>query len=83
MEGIAVTAEALSDMVQEHAYWGGMRDRIPLSQTDAMKADGGPKADGANGHVRIVPHENLCLIRSGQDWSDTDDAERKMYIEDV
>jgi aldoxime dehydratase len=83
MEGIAVVAEGLSEMVREHAYWGGMRDRIPLSQTDAMKSDGAPKADGGNGHVRIVPHENLCLIRSGQDWSDTDDAERKMYIEDV
>lgn len=31
MEGIAVVAEGLSAMVQEHAYWGGMRDRIPLS----------------------------------------------------
>ena len=42
-----------------------------------------PKADGANGHLRIVPHENLCLIRSGQDWSDTEDSERRMYLEDV
>jgi aldoxime dehydratase len=70
-------------MVREHAYWGGMRDRIPLSQTDAMTASGAPKADGTDGHVRVVPHDNLCLIRSGQDWSDTDDAERKMYLDDV
>jgi aldoxime dehydratase len=83
MEGIAVVADGLSDMVQEHAYWGGMRDRIPLGQTDAMTASGTPKADGRNGHVRIVPHENLCLIRSGQDWTDTDDSERQMYLEDV
>ncbi|MGV3635400.1 MAG: phenylacetaldoxime dehydratase family protein [Pseudorhodoplanes sp.] len=83
MEGIAVVADGLSDMVREHAYWGGMRDRIPLSQTDAMTAAGSPKADGGNGHVRIVPHDNLCLIRSGQDWSDTDDAERRMYLDDV
>jgi aldoxime dehydratase len=83
MEGIAAIAEGLSDMVREHAYWGGMRDRIPLSQTDAMTAVGTPKASGANGYIRIVPHENLCLIRSGQDWSDTDDAERRMYLDDV
>jgi aldoxime dehydratase len=83
MEGVAVVADGLSDMVREHAYWGGMRDRIPLSQTDAMTAAGVPKANGGNGYVRIVPHENLCLIRSGQDWSDTDDAERRMYLADV
>ena len=83
MEGIAVVADGLSDMVREHAYWGGMRDRIPLSQIDAMTAAGMPKADGANCHLRIVPHENLCLIRSGQDWSDTEDSERRMYLEDV
>jgi len=83
MEGIAVLADGLSDMVREHAYWGGMRDRIPLSQTDAMAASGVPKANRTNGYVRIVPHDNLCLIRSGQDWSDTDDAERRMYLEDV
>jgi aldoxime dehydratase len=35
-EGIAVLADGMSDIVQEHAYWGGARDRIPLSQTDAL-----------------------------------------------
>jgi len=65
-EGVAVIADGMSSEVLEHAYWGGMRDRIPLSQTNEM-----------------APHENICLIRSGQDWSDTDTAERKMYLEDV
>jgi aldoxime dehydratase len=32
-EGIATLTDNLSGEVQEHAYWGGMRDRIPLSQT--------------------------------------------------
>src|SRR6266702_1273880 len=35
-EGVAVIADGMRGEVQEHAYWGGMRDRIPLSQTDAM-----------------------------------------------
>ena len=75
-EGIAVLADGMSDMVQEHAYWGGARDRIPLSQTDAMRAGGAPRvvADGAR--HGCVPHEHLCLIRSGQDWSDTGADER-------
>ncbi len=82
-EGIAVLADGMSDMVQEHAYWGGARDRIPLAQTDALASNGTPRviADGAL--RRIVPHEGLCLIRSGQDWSDTGADERRMYLEDV
>jgi aldoxime dehydratase len=27
--------------------------------------------------------DNLCLIRSGQDWSDTDGGERRMYLDEV
>jgi aldoxime dehydratase len=41
-EGIAVLADAMSDVVMEHAYWGGARDRIPASQTDAMAPLGEP-----------------------------------------
>ena len=32
--------------------------------------------------LRVVAHDNLCLIRSGQDWSDIE-PERKMYLDDV
>src|SRR6516165_4349078 len=48
-EGVAVVAEGMSGEVQEHAYWGGMRDRIPLSQTSEMAAGGSPELirDGA------------------------------------
>lgn len=82
-EGVAVVAEGMSGEVQEHAYWGGMRDRIPLSQTDPMSPDGNPEliCDGAR--LRVKAHDNLCLIRSGQDWSDTEASERKLYLDDV
>jgi aldoxime dehydratase len=82
-EGIAVLAEDLSGEIQEHAYWGGMRDRIPLSQTSEMAPAGSPNLIRDGARVRVMPHYNLCLIRSGQDWGDTDAAERKMYVEDV
>lgn len=82
-EGIAVLADGMSDLIQEHAYWGGMRDRIPLSQTDAMVPVGTPRVVTESGRRRVVPHENLCLIRSGQDWSDTEEDERRMYLDDV
>ncbi len=67
----------------EHAYWGGMRDRIPLSQTSEMTPAGAPRLVRDGDRVRVEPHENICLIRSGQDWSDTEAAERRMYLDDV
>jgi len=82
-EGVAVIADGMSSEVLEHAYWGGMRDRIPLSQTSEMAAVGIPSVVHEGRRLRVKPHENICLIRSGQDWSDTDSAERKMYLEDV
>ncbi|BCH24263.1 phenylacetaldoxime dehydratase family protein [Mesorhizobium sp. L-8-3] len=82
-EGVGALADGLSGMVREHAYWGGMRDRIPLSQTDDMAPRGAPRVDGSKKHRRVTPHRNICLIRSGQDWTDTDDEERRLYLQDV
>ncbi|WP_073255059.1 phenylacetaldoxime dehydratase family protein [Cryptosporangium aurantiacum] len=82
-EGVAVLADEFSGPVQEHAYWGGMRDRIPLSQTDPMAAAGGLALEHDGGRVRVRPQHGLCLIRSGQDWADTDGEERELYLRDV
>jgi len=82
-EGVAVLADGLSDVVQEHAYWGGARDRIPLSQTSEMAPAGQPSVVTEGRYQRVVPHDNLCLIRSGQDWAATERDERRMYLEDV
>jgi len=82
-EGIAVLADGMSEMVMEHAYWGGARDRIPASQTDAMQPHGKPMITRDGGRVSVRGGEHLCLIRSGQDWSDTEAQERAMYLQDV
>jgi aldoxime dehydratase len=82
-EGVAVLAEGMSGEVQEHAYWGGMRDRLPLSQTSEIAPGGEPTVVREGARIRVVAHDNLCLIRSGQDWSDTEASERRMYLEDV
>ena len=82
-EGIAVLADGMSDTVQEHAYWGGARDRIPLSQTDEMAPAGVPRVVAEGARRRVLPSGNLCLIRSGQDWGDTGADERRMYQNDV
>jgi aldoxime dehydratase len=80
LEGVGVVMGTRSDEIQEHGYWGGMRDRIPLSQTDAMAPAGALVADERPSRVVIKGHENLTVIRSGQDWSETVDKERELYL---
>jgi aliphatic aldoxime dehydratase len=86
-EGVARLAASLSGEVAEHAYWGGARDRLPLAQTDPLAPGDppGPASSTAGGGARRVVggQHNLCLIRSGQDWTDTDGDERRMYLEEV
>jgi aldoxime dehydratase len=82
-EGVAALADGLSGEVMEHAYWGSMRDRIPRSQISELAPSGFPTVVRDGARLCIKPHDNICLIRSGQDWSDTEAAERKMYLEEV
>lgn len=89
-EGAAHMREGISGPIQEHVYWGSMRDRMPLSQTDELIGDkfSGHKKD-SNGsetsesrrRVSVRGKKNLAVIRSGQDWSDTTPEERKLYLE--
>jgi aldoxime dehydratase len=82
-EGVAVLAEEFSDEVLEHAYWGGMRDRMPASQTDPLHDPAGFDCERDGERVRVRPRGSVCLIRSGQDWSDCPDDERRTYLERV
>jgi len=82
-EGIAGLADDLSDEVVEHAYWGGARDRLPVAQTDALLPGDQPNSVTSDGRQRVLGQHNLCLIRSGQDWTDTDGDERRMYLDEV
>ncbi len=85
-EGVAVLGEELSDEIREHGYWGGMRDRLPVSQTDGLRGEGIPGvADTPDfrRRVRVRPQGNLAFIRSGQDWSVTEGKERDLYLKEV
>jgi aldoxime dehydratase len=55
LEGVGVVMGGVSGEILEHGYWGSMRDRIPLSQTDTMSPTGGlsVRADG-NGRVTVT-----------------------------
>ena len=80
MEGVGVVMGTRSDEIQEHGYWGSMRDRIPLSQTDAMQPKGELQASRTPRRTRVSGHDNLVVIRSGQDWTQTQGQERELYL---
>lgn len=85
VDGIAHLASGMSGVVLEHGYWGSVRDRLPRAQVDKLAGERGeraqPSATGAR--VRVPGRENLCLIRSGQDWSATSQQERELYLSDI
>lgn len=82
-EGVAHLADGYSDQVLEHGYWGSMRDRMPASQTDELDDPGPLEAERVGDVVRVRPAGSVCLIRSGQDWSDTGGTERERYLSDI
>jgi hypothetical protein len=85
-------AEAMTEArgpIREHAYWGAMRDRIPVSVNNSLEPslEALPEPEttrrSLGQRLRIVPHENLCIIRSGQNWSDCGKEEREIYATDL
>lgn len=84
-EGVSVAAGKLSGEIHEHGYWGGARDRLPIAQTDLLEPGTRPTAEtnSETGVITVRPQGNLCLIRSGQEWTETAGDERGMYLGDV
>ncbi|KKY30969.1 putative phenylacetaldoxime dehydratase [Diaporthe ampelina] len=91
-EGAAHMRESLSGPIKEHVYWGSMRDRLPVSQTDDLLGDkddqthdNGPVRSDIefSQRVRVPGKENLTVIRSGQDWSAALAEERQIYLDSM
>ncbi|MEO0997937.1 MAG: phenylacetaldoxime dehydratase family protein [Pseudomonadota bacterium] len=87
--GVATLVDTLDGPVDEHAYPGAARDRIPVSGSEDLR---GPPAPGPmlpaersdDGRRTVVrPHRNMCVIRSGQDWSHCGNEERDFYLGQV
>ena len=88
-EGAAHMREDISGTIEEHVYWGSMRDRLPVAQNDHLT---GTKAfardspvdkteDTKSQRIHVPGRQNLAMIRSGQDWSNTSLHERKLYLD--
>ena len=87
LPGVGAVMDGVSGEINEHGYWGSMRERFPISQTDWMQASGelrvvaGDPAVG--GRVVVRGHDNIALIRSGQDWADAEADERSLYLDEI
>lgn len=87
-QGLVRAAPSYGEPVQEHAYWGSARDRIPASASDPFEGPGASLSRGANlsskgRRLRVSAPANLSLIRSGQNWSATEGVEREHYLASV
>ncbi|MGH1479804.1 MAG: phenylacetaldoxime dehydratase family protein [Geminicoccales bacterium] len=82
--GYSQMREDVIGPIPHHQYWGGMRDRIPLSAHDPLEAQGPVRViERSDRHQVVEAHENLCIIRSGQDWSQCDAEQLSEYREQI
>ncbi len=86
LDGVArVFGTRSAQDVQEHAYWGAMRDRLPASQYDDLAPAGELRAAShvRPTRIRVAGHDNVAIIRSGQDWSRTEGSELDLYLTEM
>lgn len=83
-EGFGAIAESISAPIAEHGYWGSMRDRLPVAQVSTIEAGLAGPARHDSPRLSVVRLDaNACIIRSGQDYSDTTGDERDYYLNEV
>lgn len=87
LPGVGAVMDTTSGEINEHGYWGSMRDRFPMSQTDWMTGSGQLRVvsgdPDAGGRVVVAGHDNIALIRSGQDWRAAEADERALYFDEI
>lgn len=72
-----------------NAYFGAMRDRIPISAIDPLESPHGrsmphaPDRTTRRRRIRIVPPLNLTAIRSGQYWAKAGPEQHNDYTENL
>lgn len=87
--GIGATTDELVGPIDEHGYAGGMRDRIALLQGQDAKAIRTPaqglvaEYSANNQRVYLSLPANICMIRSGQNWSACDTEQKQDYLTNV
>ena len=87
--GMSHLASAMP-LTDRHGYWGAIRDRIAMAETDDLSPAlpdavlGEPKRHETQGkRLRVKAPDNLCFIRTAQNWSDCREDERATYLDMV
>ncbi len=84
--GLACLASELEGPILEHGYPGAARERIPCSSLESIKnkddiwRDCKIQVEDNGRRVIIKPPKNICVIRSGQDWSHSGEEQKKHYL---
>lgn len=82
--GMSQIRSGIVGPIDEHQYWGGMRDRMPISATDALEPQGSVEVvEQEENHVVVRSHQNMAIIRSGQDWSDCTGTQLAEYTGEI
>jgi len=87
--GIGELTDDVKGPILEHGYPGGMRDRIELSAASDLRETTSinqkmPAQMAQEGRrVLVQPPKYMCVIRSGQNWSECDAAQREYYFAEL
>lgn len=69
-----------------HEYWGAMRDRMPVSASSDLESPLGLQLpepivrETFEKRLKVTAPDNICLIRTAQNWSKCGSGERETYI---
>jgi len=86
LTGIANLCDGL-EITPTHAYWGSMRDRMVAAAQSGLEAENNTKSLALNQtmgkRVKVQAAENVCLIKTTQDLSQTNSTQRALYTTNV
>ena len=85
--GIAQFGSGVGAPMQLHGYYGSMRDRLYSSNesdhASKVKALSPTPEQHGGGVAKLEAPANICAIRSGQDWSRCQGAQRDFYVNEL
>lgn len=87
--GVGVSAEGMAASMLKYDCPVRIRDRLPISQTHNLRRVTSiqtplPAQRSATGRrVSVTSLQNMCVIRSGQDWSACGSEEKTHYLERI
>lgn len=86
--GAATIFNDFKGPIKEHNYFGGMRDRIPYAEVNLLQGNqenlkDESHVDSLGKRVHLKTPENLAIIRSAQNLSQSKQEEKRRYDEEV